>query len=297
VTQVALDPIPNEVNPNIPAAGVPQGSSVYLFNGVPAPVTVAPNARQAPTGLDVKGLDFFMTLTGYGDDADPLGLTERNALVLQSQQEVPREERQTRFAPRSLPFAPCVLRQPTAVSSGNGFKANSPVKFYLLPSTYIGELTTDGTGAYKGTLPIPVGVKAGSQTLQVNGFNAAGGVRSLSLGIQVELARTVVTATEKTQVFFDPMSPDISSAGMASLNSVVKSAKKKGIRTVVLGFVQQAGTSANDESLSTRRARNVAAYLRSRGLTGAYVIRGDGVAGSGDAARRVNVTVRYNAGC
>jgi uncharacterized repeat protein (TIGR02543 family) len=295
--QVALDPIPNRVNANIPAGGVPQGGSVYLVNGVPAPVTVTPDAAKDPTGLDVKGPDFFMRLAGYGDDADPLGLTEKNALVLQSQQESQRSARSAGLAPRSARFAPCVLRQPTAVSSGNGFKANSPVKFYLLPSTYIGELTTDGTGAYKGTLPIPVGVKAGSQTLQVNGFNAAGGVRSLSLGIQVELARSVVTATQKTQVFFDPMSPEISAEGKASLNKVVKKAKKQGIRTVVLGFVQQAGTSANDQSLSTQRARNVAAYLRSRGLTGAYVIRGDGVAGSGDAARRVNVTVRYNAGC
>jgi outer membrane protein OmpA-like peptidoglycan-associated protein len=285
------------VNPNIPAAGVPQGSSVYLNNGVPAQVTVAPNARQAPTGLDVKGSDFFMTLTGYGDDADPLGLTEKNALVLQSQQEVPREERQTRFIQRSAPFAPCLLRQPTAVSSGNGFKANSPVKFYLLPSTYIGELTTDDTGTYKGTLPIPVGVKAGSQTLQVNGFNAAGGVRSLSLGIKVVPASTVKVSTEKTQVYFDPMSPEISAAGRSSLNSLVKQVKKRGIRTVVLGFVQQAGTSANDQSLSTQRARNAAAYLRSRGLSGSYVVRGDGVAGPGDTDRRVNVTVRYNAGC
>jgi outer membrane protein OmpA-like peptidoglycan-associated protein len=73
--------------------------------------------------------------------------------------------------------------------------------------------------------------------------------------------------------------------------------KKRGIRTVVHGFVQQAGTSANDQSLSTQRARNAAAYLRSRGLSGSYVVRGDGVAGPGDTDRRVNVTVRYNAGC
>lgn len=108
-----------------------------------------------------------------------------------------------RFTPRSSPFAPCELRQPTAVSSGNGFKAKSPVK----------------------------------------------------------------------QV------------------------KKQGIRTVVLGFVQKAGTSANDQSLSRQRARNVAAYLRGRGLSGSYGVRGDGVAGSGDAAWRVNVTVRCNPGC
>lgn len=70
------------------------------------------------------------------------------------------------------------------------------MKSYLLPSNY------------KGTLPIPVGVKAGSQTPQVNGFNAAGGVRSLSLGIKAVPASTVKVSTEKTQVHFDSMSPE-----------------------------------------------------------------------------------------
>ena len=94
--------------------------------------------------------------------------------------------------------------------------------------------------------------------------------------------------SKETQIYFDPMSPEISAAGRSSVNSLVKEVKKRGIRTVVLGFVQQAGTSANDQSLSTQRARNVAAYLRSRGLSGSYGVRGDGVAGSDDAARRVH---------
>ncbi len=98
----------------------------------------------------------------YGDDADPLGLTEKDAPILQSQ----RPAQRSGLAPRSAgsvllaPFAPCVLRQPTAVWSGRGFKANSPVKFYLLPGTYIGELTTDDTGTYQGTLPNSVGATA-----------------------------------------------------------------------------------------------------------------------------------------
>ena len=74
-------------------------------------------------------------------------------------------------------------------------------------------------------------------------------------------------------------------------------AKKQGVRTVVLGFVQETATTSNDDSLSTQRARAVASYLRDRGLKGAYVIRGDGVAGPGDAARRVNVNVTYQSGC
>jgi hypothetical protein len=45
------------------------------------------------------------------------------------------------------------------------------------------------------------------------------------------------------------------------------------------------------DPLSSLRARNVAAYLRSQGLKGSYAIRGIGVEGQGDPARRVQVTV------
>ncbi|MBU6245107.1 MAG: OmpA family protein, partial [Actinomycetales bacterium] len=92
-------------------------------------------------------------------------------------------------------------------------------------------------------------------------------------------------------------SPTLSAQGRKQLNALARKAKRHGVRTVAVGFVQQTSSTSNDQSLSTQRARNVAAYLRSRGVTGAYVIRGDRVAGSGDAARRVNVTVTYQTGC
>ena len=66
---------------------------------------------------------------------------------------------------------------------------------------------------------------------------------------------------------------------------------------VVVGFVPQTTSTNNDQSLSTRRAQNVAAYLKGRGLPGSYQVRGDGIAGPGNDARRVNVTVAYLAGC
>jgi outer membrane protein OmpA-like peptidoglycan-associated protein len=168
---------------------------------------------------------------------------------------------------------------------------------YILPSTYIGELTADASGNYSGSLPVPVGVLAGDQTLQANGFSPSGVVRSLSLGIQVKRGRVVTTASEKGNVFFEPLSTVISPQGEATLNGLVRKAKKQGVRTVVLGFVQETATTSNDDSLSTQRARAVAAYLRDRGLKGAYAIRGDGVGGPGDAARRVNVSVTYQSGC
>ena len=289
-----LDPIPNQVNPNVPASGVPQGGSVFLVDGTPAPVTVAPNAPSGATSLEVTGPDFFMKLSGVGDDADPLGLTPKNALILQSRQTAARS---AVLGARSGRLARCVLREPLAISSGDGFKANSPVKMYILPATYIGTLTADDTGAYQGSLPIPAGVLAGSQTLQANGFAPSGAVRSLSLGILVKRGRTVVTKSERATVFFDPMSPVISPEGKAKLDVLVKRATRNGVRTVAIGFVQETPTTSNDQSLSTQRARNVAAYLRSRGLAGAYVVRGDGIAGPGATARRVNVTVSYQSGC
>ena len=299
-TAVALDPILNQVNPNIPAAGVPQGGSVFLVSGAPAAVSVAPNAQRAATGLDVSGPDFTMKLSGRGDDADPLGLGEKSQLILQSPVAPTRRSGAVRSASagvRSAAMAKCVLREPLAVSSGTGFQAGSPVRMYILPSTYIGELVADGSGSYSGSLPVPAGVKAGAQTLQVNGLTSAGAVRSLSLGITVIPARVVTTKTEKGNVFFEPLSTVISPQGQATLNAMVRKARKQGVRTVVVGFVQETATTSNDDSLSTLRARNVASYLRERGLKGAYSVRGDGVAGSGDSARRVNVSVTYQSGC
>ena len=297
---VSLDPIPNQVNANIPATGVPQGGSVFLVNGAPAAVSVAPNAQRAATGLDVSGPDFTMKLSGRGGEGDPLGLGGKSQLILQAPVAPTRRSGAVRSASagvRSAAMAKCVLREPLAVSSGTGFQAGSPVKMYILPSTYLGELTADASGSYSGSLPVPAGVKAGAQTLQVNGFSSAGAVRSLSLGITVIPARVVTTKTKKGTVFFEPLSTVISPQGQATLNALVRKARKQGVRTVVVGFVQETATTSNDDSLSTRRARNVASYLRERGLKGAHSVRGNGVAGPGDSARRVNVSVSYQSGC
>lgn len=289
-----LNPILNPANPNIPASGVPEGGSVYLIDGKPAPVTVAPDAARSGTALDVTAPDFFMKLAGVGDDADPLGLTPKNALILQSKQVAARS---AAMGVNLKGVAKCVLRQPLAISSGAGFRPNSQIMMYILPATFIGALTVDGTGAYQGSLPIPVGVLSGNQTLQANGFAASGAVRSLSLGIQVKPGRTVQTKTQRAKVFFDPMSPVISKEGKAKLNALVKRSKQSGLRTVAIGFVQETLTTSNDMSLSTQRARNVATYLRSRGLSGSFDVRGEGVAGPKATARKVTVAVSYQTGC
>lgn len=292
-----LDPIPHQVNANIPPAGVPLGNSMLLVNGAPTSVTVVSNAPQQPTGLDVSGPGFTMRLYGTGDDSDPLGLGQRSQLILQSPRvPLPQRPRQASTG-RSGKFAACIVRQPMAVSSGTGFKPGSSVRMYVLPGTLVGSLQVDASGAYSGSLPVPVGLGIGDQTLQVNGYSTSGAVRSLSLGVQVIPTRAIVTRTTKASVFFDPMSSEITPVAKEQLNRLARKARAFGVRTVAIGFVQQTPTTNNDRSLSTMRARSVVDYLRTRGVSGAYVVRGKGVAGPGASARRVNVQIAYQSGC
>jgi len=68
------------------------------------------------------------------------------------------------------------------------------------------------------------------------------------------------------------------------------------VKSVVVGYVQPTSTAANDTTLSTARAQAVAAYLRSLGVKGVYLVRGDGKAKeTGSTARRVEVTISYQA--
>jgi outer membrane protein OmpA-like peptidoglycan-associated protein len=232
-----------------------------------------------------------MRLAGRGDDSDPLGLTDKNVLILQSDQAGRRIRGAATSAPRSLVVKRARVN-PVAVSSGEGFLADSPVAFYLLPSTYLGRLVNDASGAYKGSIPIPPGIAPGSYTLQVNGFAPSGAIRSLSIGVIVRATRT--TATRSTTVYFAPMSPVISDEGKARLRALARAVGGRAVRTVSIGYVQPTSQTGNDESLSTQRARNVAAFLKSLGVRGAYVVRGDGVAEqTGAKARRVNATVTY----
>jgi outer membrane protein OmpA-like peptidoglycan-associated protein len=95
-------------------------------------------------------------------------------------------------------------------------------------------------------------------------------------------------------VYFESLSSVLTDEGMSTLKTLVKKTGKKGVRTVSIGYVQGTTITANDEALSTQRAKNVAAYLKKLGLKGRFVVRGDGIAKeSGALARRVNVTVTY----
>ncbi|MBU6148540.1 MAG: OmpA family protein, partial [Actinomycetales bacterium] len=200
-----------------------------------------------------------MAISSRGANGDPLALGSQSQLVLQSRQP---GARSLAVNPTSAIAGKCVPGQPVAQTSGTGFLPGSQVRLYVLPGTVVGTLPVDATGAFAGSVPVPVGVTLGSQTLQANGFALSGQVRSVSLGVQVTPVRQVAARTSSAQVFFAPMSPELTAQGRRALDALVRKAGKAGQRAVVVGFVQQTSSTNNDQSLSTRRAQNVAAYLK-----------------------------------
>ena len=257
-------------NPNIPASGVPLGASVYLVNGEPQSVVVKPDAPKDPEGLEVVGDGFTMKLAGLGANGVPLGVTSDGALILQQDR--------------------------TAAVEGTGFQPNSDVNLYAFSTPrFLGSVKTDSVGSFKGTVPLPMDIPAGRHTLQSNGFAPDGAVRSLSLGVLLSTDKAPAKArVVKTTVFFDALSAQLSSTAKASLKTLAKGRALSATRTVVVGYVQPSGTSHNDQTLSTLRAKTIATYLRSLGLKGTVVSRGDGVAKeTGAAGRKAVVALRY----
>lgn len=266
----SLDPIIGGQNPNLPVGGVPLGDSVLLINGKPTPVSVQPNRVNNPTAMDVAGPGFTMQLSGRTTNNRPLGLTPDGALILEQDR--------------------------TAFTQGTGFQSNSQVFLYLLSTPrLLGTVATDASGAFQGSVPLPMDIPAGRHTLQANGFTPDGSVRSLSLGVQLQKTSTRATVQRaNTTVYFAALSPRLDASAKQSLDALVEGRKKSVTRVVVNGFVQGNDTTANDKSLSLARAHAVARYLKSQGVTGSVVTRADGVAKeTGAAGRKAVVTITY----
>ena len=210
-----------------------------------------------------------MSLAGLNAQGKPLGLTPDGALILEQDR--------------------------TAAVAGTGFQPNSLVYLYLFSEPrLLGTVQTDANGTFKGQVPLPADIADGRHTLQSNGFTPDGTVRSLSLGVVMATPVVALPKQATTIVYFESLSSVLTDEGRSTLKALVKKTGKKDVRTLSIGYVQGTTITANDEALSTQRAKSVAAYLKKLGLKGRFVVRGDGIAKeSGPAARRVNVSVNY----
>lgn len=186
-------------------------------------------------------------------------------------------------------------RDGTCSTEGTGFRPNSEVRVYLMSTPrLLGILTTDASGTFNGTLPIPNDVNIGRHTLQSNGVGFDGLVRSLSLGVKVvknERASRTVNAT--TTVRFAAGDADLRREAKASLRKLAQRTGSTARKVVAIGYVQQSSNSANDKALSKARADAVAKHLRLLGVKGAYAVYGKGIGGSKPEARLVVVTITY----
>lgn len=264
-----LDPIENTRDTRVPTGGVPAGAGQVLVGGQEIPVTVNPNRRSNRDGLVVSGTGFTMRIAGLDADGSGLPLSEDGALVLQTSN--------------------------LAQTEGTGFQSNGPVQIYLMSTPrFLGTVMTKADGSFSGTVLLPADIPPGRHTLQSNGFTPDGKVRSVSVGVILKKGKPAATMQTRAKVYFAPLSDDLTPAGRAALDKVAAKVRAKATSSVVLGYVQGTNSTANDLALSTSRARAVAAYLRSQGVTGRFVIRGDGIAPEpGATARRVQVTVTY----
>jgi outer membrane protein OmpA-like peptidoglycan-associated protein len=103
-------------------------------------------------------------------------------------------------------------------------------------------------------------------------------------------------ALKKRNVFFEPMSSELTKAAKTALRKMVNSLPEGATvrRINVTGFVQPAGFAWNNQSLSDARARNVKRFLKTLGVKGQWKIaaRGEDKDSTGKA-RRVKVVVKY----
>lgn len=266
-----LSPATNPADTAIPSRGVPAGEATVRVDGRPQPVTVQPNRERNPNALDVVGGGFTMRLTGLSSSGQPLPLDDQQTLVVRT--------------------------DGLAKVEGTGFRAASPVQVYLLSTpTFLGTVTTSASGAFDGIVGLPTSIVPGRHTLQSNGYTADGKVKSVSVGIIVRASRTSAKPTVvQTKVTFHPLSAELTAKAKSRLAQLVSANGSKASRVLVVGFVQPTKSTGNDLALSRDRAQSVVRYLRNLGLTGRFVVRGDGSAReSGSIARRVEVSVTYS---
>lgn len=96
-----------------------------------------------------------------------------------------------------------------------------------------------------------------------------------------------------TTVFFNSDSAGLTELAKAKLRALVDKTGTKVISVLTVGYVQESGSNANDQSLSMARAQSVTEYLRSLGVRGRYTMRGEGISGPAASDRKATTTITY----
>jgi outer membrane protein OmpA-like peptidoglycan-associated protein len=195
-------------------------------------------------------------------------------------------------------------------SSGSGFLPGSAVDLYLMTRdtcTLLGSLDVLGDGTFAGSVPLPPGLAPGTYTLQVNGLAEETRLRSRAtivrcISILVKVKEPVSKAVSKASVvrgvvYFDAYSAELTKSAKRKLNATIKQLPSKSNNLVrVVGFAAGPGGSVSHvNTLSKKRAKSVARYLKSKDIRGKYVVKSGGNAsGKGSSALRAKVKIIPN---
>jgi hypothetical protein len=187
--------------------------SLALVAGAPVPVQVSQVASN--TALKIDGGEFNVTLSASSASGTSSSLNSLGELVLTSGN--------------------------FATFSGTGFAPNSQIVVWLFSTpTKLGEVVTDASGSFSGSLEVPSDLEAGQHTVQLNGQTSDGETRSLAVGVELVAEESVAEeSSEEAQaasigatgddnappVPFDPLaSPEGVTALTASIGAAAAAA-------------------------------------------------------------------------
>ena len=190
----------------------------------------------------------------------------------------------------------------TVTTSGTGFKPFSQVDVWVYSTpTWLGAVMTDQFGNFTTTLPMPNSLPEGDHTFQAKGLTPDSTERTAAVPITLVPA-TVVNkpGSLRFEVYFGMNSPVVTKAEKARISKLVQFAQKKiasgsKVTIEIQGWVQPNPNPGDIKYLSTNRAKNVAAAIKSLGLKGAYTLKFPGLAKDNiPSARHASVIINWS---
>jgi OmpA family len=191
-----------------------------------------------------------------------------------------------------------------------GYLPNTSVNVYVMSTPQLlGTYNTDANGNLFVSVTLPTTLANGGHTIQLNGIDKGGYVRSASLGFGLSGATsggtngggtngggttggTAKTATVKA--FYTFGSVTLSAAAKTALKGLVaKIGKAKTVTITATGVTRNVGTTAVDLATAAKRAKGVVAYLKTLGVKATFVSTSTTGPGDGNAVRRVDVKATY----
>jgi hypothetical protein len=139
--------------------------SFVTRDGIPQQVAVVPN--ESLTGYVIEGPDFSLAIGATNPDGEPLEIDSSGSIVMSASE--------------------------LATVEGFGYSPSSKVVIWLFSEPIkLGEMQTDSTGNFQGSVAMPADLPAGNHTLQVSGVSSLGETKSVLMGVVIKEPQTAL---------------------------------------------------------------------------------------------------------